>query len=211
LNLNGKGRPWSSQETQIALLNGEHPILELCQLLPGRSVDGIKLKLRKLGVNRGRALEAKSFLFTEFEIGALVGLLEGEGSLGLNKHKVWKKDRYYLRPYVAIANTDSEILAFMKAKIGLGSISGRIKQHLAVNYQISGGQAIISSLLGILLPYLITSRKRRLAELVKGFCDRRLAIRRAGGLTKYEPRDWDAYEEARRLNRKGPRKLKVLG
>jgi hypothetical protein len=159
------------------MLNGEQPILELSKLLPDRSVNGIK------------------------------DLLEGEGSLGLNKHKVWKKDRYYLRPYFAISNTDSEILAFMKTKIGFGSITGRSEKHPAWNYQIYG-QSSISSLLDILLPYLITSRKRKLAELVKDFCDRRLAIRRAGGWAKYEQKDWDAYEEARRLNKKGPRKVK---
>jgi len=206
--LNLKGCPWSSQETQIAILNGKQSILELSKLLPGRSIDGITLKLRKLGVNRGRALKLKQFDFTEFELGALVGLLEGEGSLGLNKHKVWKKDQWCLRPYVAIANTDAEILAFVKTKIGFGSITGRSAKHPAWNYVIYG-QSSISSLLAVLLPFLITSRKTKLAILVKDFCDRRLAIRRAGGWARYEQRDWDAYEETRRLNRKGPRKLKT--
>ena len=113
---------------------------------------------------------------SQLDLGIIVGLLEGEGYIGLGL-----KASGTFQPVVDISNTELSILNFVHEKIGIGSIqtSNRNKPKRSVkplHYFTIRRQEGIVAFLEIVLPHLIS--KRRAAVLVMKFCKLRLKNRR---------------------------------
>lgn len=202
---------WSIEEIERLKENPHAPTSELQKLLPNRTKKAIDLKLINLGIHRPYMMESEvkiNLNLTQYDMGVIVGLIEGEGSIGLGMHKLWKNKngRVYLRPYVSISNSDFEIHSFLREKLIHGNLSKSklplYDRKIMGQYQIFG-HIPISKLLELIIPRMLTSRKRNLAILVKEFCDRRLSIRSEGKWARYEKRDWEIYLTASKLNYRG--------
>lgn len=102
---------------------------------------------------------------TEAELGYIAGILDGEGSIYISRRI--PKDGHHRtvihRAFVIIVNTNLELLSWITAKVGQGSISqhnGAPTGHKkpCYKYVICGPAA--ARLLSDLLPMLIVKRKR---------------------------------------------------
>lgn len=204
---------WSTEEIEILKENSRTPTSELQKLLPNRTKVAINLKLIHLDIHRPYMMESEVKInldLTEYDIGVIVGLIEGEGSLGMCVHKIWKSKNgsVYLRPYVSVANSNFEIHSFLRERLIHGNLSRSQPAadpafKLMGHYQIFG-HSVLSQFLELIIPRMLTTRKQKLAVLVKEFCDRRLSIRSTGKWARYEKRDWELYLATAELNGKGP-------
>jgi len=138
------------------------------------------------------------------QIGMIVGLIEGEGGMGLLIHK--QSNHRYLRPYITVSNTNIEILDWLRSTIGLGSISKpRRKEphHKRVCHYGLYGQTSVLPLLRLLEPHFITERRKKQVNLIIEFCERRRNVLEKGCMP-YNWRDVEVFLELRKLNPKGP-------
>jgi hypothetical protein len=92
-------------------------------------------------------------LISLMDLSYLAGLVDGEGSICLNK--VGRKGMQNLHPQISITNTNKEILDWVGIIVGWGTVSGkpRMPRHKpAYNWRINGHLAI--QFAKALLPYL---------------------------------------------------------
>ena len=102
---------------------------------------------------------------TETELGYIAGIIDGEGTIYISRRI--PKDNHHRtvihRAFVIIVNTNLELLSWITAKIGQGSISKHngspaLQTKPCFKYVICGPAA--AKLLSDILPMLIVKRKR---------------------------------------------------
>lgn len=171
----------------------------------GWTKQAVKAKRRKLGCKRRKVV--KNFYFSDVEKGILVGLIEGEGSLGLRVNNPKSSKRIYLYPYIKISNTDFSLLEWVKVVVKVGKIytseyrTGFSKKKIG-DYLVVG-LVNVSSLLRVLQPYFISDRRKKTVQLLIEFCEIRMASWNKGGTHPYSKREITIFKKVRELNRKG--------
>lgn len=157
-----------------------------------------KIPIRRIGptkywksVENTRIISGKA---TDYELGLIVGLIEGEGSLGLNI-----RGRGFT-PYIQIANKNKEIHEEAQKIMG-GIING-------VNLNICSLQTVQKTLQK-LVPYLF-STKGKIAKLLLKYCD----LRSTHPYDPYTDEEIEIWKTIRVLNqgnkKKGKRKDGLL-
>ena len=138
-----------------------------------------------------------------FELGWLVGFLEGEGSFILQK-QAYKKQLLTFRPQVFASSTDFELAErmgrilddmkvgklFVRRKLG----SKGYKDQLTINVF---GLKRCKTLLDQIIPYMTDSRRKKAAETLLEFCDYRLSLKYG---SPYSNREFDLREKLCSLN-----------
>lgn len=197
-----KARLWSEREITVLRNCYQKMTFEELGKRLHRSHDGVQCKMSQLGLKkRTKSLQIK-FYPSDLDKGILVGLIEGEGGMGLLLHRIWRyKNRRYLRPYISIANMNFDMLYWVRNVVGKGSISKPKKG--CGNYQLVGQERVLS-VLKVLEPYFITERRRKQARIMIEFCKRRIQVYNRGGTSPYSKQDIQAFLELRKLNKKGP-------
>jgi len=145
---------------------------------------------------------------TPFELGWLLGIIEGEGCIGLYPGSGGR----VIHPLVRITNTDQLLIAnacriLEKAGVGHHVRSSTFRPR-GIRHDISiGGFMRIRTLLRLLMPEWKPSDKRQRAERVLQFCESRLSKRAdiASRLRKvpYCEKELELY----RLDRESPQRL----
>jgi len=102
---------------------------------------------------------------TEIEKAYIVGIIDGEGSIMLQRFHT----NQYPAPCVSIASTTIELLTWLKDTIGYGVIIKKKnynpeKHKLSYSFVIKQNNAI--KLLEDIYPYLIIESKRKRAEMI---------------------------------------------
>jgi hypothetical protein len=136
---------------------------------------------------------------TDFELGYICGLIDGEGCIGIEKQK--RKGGFMLRPYIHITNTNSEVIDYARNVLGGGIEIQRKKPPEKDVYvlRIYNTKLLVETLSRIKDKLIL---KKRQAELVLEFCQSRIngAVDRGLG---YSDRELELYEELRKLNKRG--------
>lgn len=140
---------------------------------------------------------------TDKQIGYIAGIIDGEGSVCLHKC-VWKdRKEYYFRPFIKIANTNIEMLFFIKKILGCGSIElERIKtDKWKASHTLRFSANMIRSFLPTIIDCLVI--KKQQALLLSEFL--KFSHRSNGRNFKSSNRELYQYyyEEIKRLNTRG--------
>lgn len=212
-----KKRSWTEEEEEILR---EHypnkPQQDLMKLLPNRSWGEITLRASRLHLKREINFyydTDEPLQLSEVDKGYIAGVLDGEGSIGLQKVK-GRKGQQEFRPRIYIANTNLAIIKRCAKILGLGNeaihnrFKGRWKPIYALNLsKLNDTYRLLQNI----LPYL---EKRRQAELLMEFMKMKLHSKRKiirdsrGRIRGVEPapvpnRVYEIYEELRKLNKRG--------
>lgn len=104
---------------------------------------------------------------TKEQLGYIAGIIDGEGSICLHKC-IWKnKNGYFYRPFVKIANSNLDMLIWIKDKLNCGSIkkeranTDKWKAMYILNFSAN----MIREFLPILIDCLIVKKKQALLLL----------------------------------------------
>jgi len=201
-------REWSKVElTLLKRLYPQRRISELMKRL-NRTRSSIQNKAWKLGLKCIGTKPADVDSFNEFELGYLVGIIEGEGCITIQSQGIWKgKKRYYSPVIMVVSNTDREIIEhvlnilrkrnYRAFIVRSGKGKGRRKDWQAVYIK---GIAYAYPFLKRITP-LLRGKKRRVAELVSRFCELRMSkmhLRNRG--RPYTNEEYDIIREVRLLN-----------
>lgn len=140
---------------------------------------------------------------TNFELGWLVGFLEGEGTFCLRK-QVYKKQKATLRPEVSVCSTDFELSE--RAAAAMRSLGVGVHLHNVKHDKRGWKDQLVVGLVGIkrckklldqIVPIMTDSRKKRAAETLLEFCDLRLS---KPGRSPYVDEEYRLGERLRGLN-----------
>src|SRR3990167_7824112 len=104
---------------------------------------------------------------TKEQIGYIAGLIDGEGSICLHKC-VWKnRDGYFYRPFVKIANSNMDMLIWVKEKLNCGSI--KVERQATGNwkamYTLTFSANMIREFLPLIIDCLIIKKRQALLVL----------------------------------------------
>ena len=148
---------------------------------------------------------------TQFELGWLVGAIDGEGCVGISRRNRPSRLGFTLKPHVQIANCDksfvdrcTEILAKLDIPYHVSFYEGKNRRSDSWQIAIAGLKRVIK-ILPLVSP-LLCGEKREKAELVLEFVESRLADWHAAPFT---PRQIEIYETVADLNVKGKRSLSL--
>jgi len=142
----------------------------------------------------------------EFDMGWLVGFIEGEGCFHLARQQ-YKRQKPTLRPQFSVAGTDFELIeragSIIKS-LGVGTLYVR-KRPSRINDERKKDQlevAVIGmkrcvKLLPQIIPYMTLSRKRKAAEKLLEFCEHRLSMPHG---TPYGAKEFSFAQSMRDLN-----------
>jgi hypothetical protein len=105
---------------------------------------------------------------SEFEIGFITGLLEGEGYIGINVVKRGKtKYGISTDPEISIVIKEKEVLDWINDRLNIGSV---LKQTWGgYRWRMRKIDECIK-FLGLIKPFLISERNKRHVELLLNFC-----------------------------------------
>jgi hypothetical protein len=151
----------------------------------------------------------------------LAGLIDGEGSFGITKHKANTTREFYFYPYISISNTNEVALRFVKEKLGdIGNLHCvTTKKRKMINYWKPAFQFCIGKRKQILeiipkiLPYLIIKKEHALILLE--FCRQREKKGRIFTHTEkgrfkkgiyqinYDDYDFQLFNKLREMNKRG--------
>jgi len=136
---------------------------------------------------------------TEFELGFIIGLIEGEGSITLGRGVCKNPQGFSLHPRFFITNTDMVLLNKAQSIIGAGKIFKKEKIQ-KINHKQGFKLCIddkneLKTLLLKLEPYLISKRKQ--CQLLLEYINTH--IRKNG----YSKRDTEIFQEIKTLNKRG--------
>lgn len=143
----------------------------------------------------------------------IAGLIDGEGSIGLVKHKEKKCPRgWYYDPYVSISNTSEKLMKYIKEVTGIGFYRKKQfknfnkKWKVPLEWRVCARKEIIN-LLEQVLPYLIIKKKHAILLLeylkIREQQEReRIAFMKEQQI-KYNERQDKIYEKLKELNKKG--------
>ena len=134
---------------------------------------------------------------TEFELGFIIGLVEGEGSITLGRGICKNPQRFSLHPRFFITNTDMILLKKVQSIIG-GTIFKKEKRQ-KINHKSGFKLCIdgkkVKTLLLKLEPYLISKRKQ--CQLLLEYVN---THERKNG---YSEKDIDIFFKIKDLNKRG--------
>ena len=105
---------------------------------------------------------------TEAQKGYLAGFIDGEGYVGIARHKNGKGRGMYYSPQISVYNSDPEVLFMLQRWTGLGSVNVHQREdkpahhRIGLTWRIGGAKA--KELLTEILPHLQIKRKQ--AELL---------------------------------------------
>lgn len=167
-------QPWSQTEVEWLIQNyNKFALKELAKYLPNRPYHAIRKKGKRLGLGIHRPLVSHPIdELSEQHLGYFVGLIEGEGTITVEK---WKyktstgQTSIRFTPLICIANTSYELLANLKEIIKSGSIKKcRLKEGHKQGYllRIRGYKPTLP-IIDRILPHLIV--KKKVAECVKKY------------------------------------------
>lgn len=145
-------------------------------------------------------------------LGYIAGFIDGEGSIGFHMTKYASKNRKtkQIRPYLSIANTNLNILKFIKGYLAVGGstyqVADATRWRECYSLRIEG-LIRLKKVLQLLAPYLILKKKQ--AELTLEFAESRLRL--YGGNphrrpqkepfdSRYSKRELEIVREVRALN-----------
>ena len=123
----------------------------------------------------------------------IAGFVDGEGSIGFNKVSCpHGRRKYSYAGRLIIVNTDREVLEWMIAVVGFGSIQTRHhpNHNWKTTYQLTWGARQLRAVLPLLMPYLKV--RRRQAEIVWAYLQRQYISGLKLGLSSQE---WDIREK----------------
>lgn len=129
----------------------------------------------------------------ETDIAYLAGIIDSDGSIFLGYQD---KKHTSLRPLLGITNRSTGMVAWIQDTFDCGwNCHVRKKDRCQpVRVLQIGSKGTVVHILRLILPYL--KAKKRQAELVLEFCENHK-------FGKYTERDWEIFDEVKKLNRKG--------
>lgn len=135
----------------------------------------------------------------DFELGFIIGLIEGEGNISLGRGVCKNPQGFSLHPRFAITNTDKRLL--LKAQSIIGGIiikQEKTKSPIHKNKFILmiNGQKL-KLFLPLICSYLIT--KKQQCRLLMKY----LNIHKRNGRNGYPPREQKIFEKIKKLNKRG--------
>jgi hypothetical protein len=192
-------RRWKNEElTLLKSCYDTLSITELCKAIPSRSKRSIQNKAWRLGlrktVKHRRVISSLQYeKLSKEELSYIAGIIDGEGSISIHYSK------NTLQPYLAIANTNQELILWLKQKIG-GSYYAkkRYKPQHRVCYILVVKGLRLRMLFEKLLPYLIV--KKQHAKIVIEFC---LRQEKRGYGSKMPNNEAETIAQIRLLNSHG--------
>lgn len=117
---------------------------------------------------------------TAFDVGWLVGFMEGEGCCTLRK-QVYKRQKPTFRPEVMASSTDYELadraIEIIRKYVDCGiyvydrKTSGQTQRVFKI-----GGLKRCKKILAFLIPHMTVSRKKKAAQNLLDFCEYRLSL-----------------------------------
>jgi len=149
-----------------------------------------------------REVKLKVNELSDFELGFVVGLIEGEGCVGLQLHSAGGRSKSkHLEIYVSIDNTKKELLEHLQKVLGCG----RVYRHMKSSRPDHKEQFCLrvlkqkdqKALLKRILPYLII--KNRVAKLALEYLHLREVTPRGGMRSNRSLREFEIYEEIKLL------------
>jgi len=141
---------------------------------------------------------------TQFDLGLLVGLVEGEGTITLNKSV---KGRCKFQPYIGFANTNlalMEHMAALCARLGLPHYihTTKAKSGKTVKTIMALGQGRCKRWLDVILPHLVGKKPQ--ADLLAEFIEiREKTISLHPSRKPYGQRELEIKRALHELNTKG--------
>jgi hypothetical protein len=194
---------WGS--TEIELLTHNYTLLserEIAKKL-GRTESSVRTKKARLELACFKTLPKVNL--NEYELGLVVGLLEGEGSLYLKKLRHPNaRCGYTFQPIFEITNTKLDIVEKIRSILPFGFIKRKKRtdrKKECYSYIIYRLKDIFVTL-ETLRSSLISSSCRKKADLLIEFCKVRLQSSKS---QPYGFRELEIYNELKRLNQKGVR------
>lgn len=140
----------------------------------------------------------------------LAGLIEGEGTITIQRSNKRKNGKQTILPVVQIANSNAVLIEFTVKTLQEIGASPYVywKQHSIKTHAPSatvhlGGYNRVGAFLRMITPYLVS--KRQQAETVLAMCERRCNLPKN---TPYADADFDAVEIVRQLNTKPGTRLR---
>ena len=195
-------RQWTiPEEEQLKKLYPYSSAEELTNIF-GRSIDSVRHKGIRLGVRRYYSDFSSKLTrgeATEWEIGWITALFEGEGSV----HFI--NGRKSPRPAIYISNTNREILEKAQGIIGgdiyICSHPEHSNRKTCYYLQLRSSRAVHDTL-RLLMPNLIV--KKRVSDLMVGFCRLRLSSFRQA---PYSQEQKDIRDLVYKANKRGVEKI----
>jgi len=131
------------------------------------------------------------------EIAYLAGLIDGEGTITITRHKQYDRPHWVCKTFVWVSNTDRKLIKLLKRRHG-GScgLKGkpRLKHHKANLYWRVMSHANIERILKACLPFLVI--KKRQAKILLKF----IASRNRNNKAQYSKQELSYQTEIRKLN-----------
>ena len=142
----------------------------------------------------------------------LAGFIDGEGYIGITFQRKKETNSQTAsprcHPYLIIANTNKAVLGFITERIKAGRVHSEVrKQNCKSAYQYHlTKQDHLHGLLRAVFPYLQVKKEQ--CRLLLLFLERRKTIkplvgRGRRGITSFDNRDEEFYQELLALNRRG--------
>lgn len=141
---------------------------------------------------------------TDFELGWLIGIIDGEGCFSLNENKSWGGKYTYIIPSITIVNTKDEIIdkaSSILKRLGIPTYVGimtRAKHQKSAKRVVVNGYKRIEKFLQVLSKYF-ECRKSQVNCLVKYVALRNTKPEAA----PLDVAEWEIYLELRELNKRG--------
>jgi len=195
---------WTKEE--IELLKKTYPpktINELIPLFPRHTKISIGMKSFHLRLSKsmnylGHMRKSSVKKLSKTDIGYVSGLIDGEGTIAIQKLCDNRNNRIFFVPCISVSNTNLAVLEYLKQKIGAGHIYPHVKKK---NYKICYAYELrrtldIKTLLEQILQSLII-KKRQAETLIKFITDY--------AESPFNNRNvrTDLYEKIKEVNRKG--------
>lgn len=138
----------------------------------------------------------------------LAGVIDGEGTIGMIKRKVYAKGKYQYDARFSVANTNAEVMHHVIQIIRSLGVEPYIcqrepsKDHHKSAVQVDlRRMAKVRTVLVAILPYLVC--KKAQAEILLAFIDRRLSHQERGKNNPYTDTDMNDIDMLSRLNQRG--------
>lgn len=199
-----KGPKWNEREISYLIKN--YSILGAKKIATylNRPAHSVAVKAMEIGIKWfGEDLEnLEPMAFNDFELGLLIGLIEGEGTITIKS-----RERKSCKPFasISVANTDPEILEVAGKLLGAGITDYMLWKMRESSTCPQARLSAVPRILRILLaiePFLISDRKRELANRVIEFCRLRIEGWKKYGKhnAPFSKRELEIYEEVKKLN-----------
>ena len=157
--------------------------------------------------------QGDALTISEFNLGYLVAIIEGEGNLTLSVELEKRgKNRLQIRPQLIIEVTEKEIIIkcheilrygfYFPPKLCKGYIYKKRKQSFRL---VIGTRSSLLEVLELIEPRMFSEGKKQQAQLLMEFIKSRIIRKRnmGGRVLPYSPREIEIYEEIKKYHTKG--------